>query len=127
MQRTDLIFGVVSLCVLAGCTVEAEVVPHAEGDVTTTEIEEEVAVAIADLPAAVRAAALAAVPGIELEEAEQETEADGMHYCVHGTAAGVFYEVEIAPDGTLLSIEEGDDDEDGEGDDDGDHEDGDDD
>ena len=122
MQRTDLILGVVSLCALAGCTVEAEVVPHVEGDVTTTEIEEEVAVAIADLPAAVRAAALAAVPGIELEEAEQETEAAGMHYCVHGTAAGVFYEVEIAPDGTLLSIEEGDD----EDEDDGDHDDGDD-
>ena len=122
MLRTDLILGVVSLCALAGCTVEAESVPHVEGDVTTTEIEEEVAVAIADLPAAVRAAALAAVPGIELEEAEQETEADGMHYCVHGTAAGVFYEVEVAPDGTLLSIEEGDD----EDDDDGDHEDGDD-
>lgn len=77
----------------------------------TCDSEEEVAVA--DLPAAVSAAALSAVPGGTIVEAERETEAGVVVYEVEvETAAGEF-EVEVSEAGEVLEVEaEDEDDED---------------
>ncbi|MCB9914188.1 MAG: PepSY domain-containing protein [Planctomycetes bacterium] len=76
--------------------------------------ETEEVVELADLPASVREAALKAVPGLQITEAE--VEGDGI-YCVHGTNAGVFTEVEVdAKTGRVLEVETGADDEDGDDD-----------
>jgi len=87
-------------------------------------------IAIADLPAAVRNAALAAVPGIVLTKAEKETEAGRVLYSVEGSADGVDYCVEVGTDGSLIGVEQdggadaddedADDDEDEDGDEDDD-------
>ncbi len=86
------------------------------------------AVAIADLPDAVRAAAARAVPGIVLEEAEREFENGRWIYSVEGEAGGTEWDLEITPAGKVLEVEQDDDDDDDEdddddGDDDGDHDD----
>jgi hypothetical protein len=70
--------------------------------------ESEESVSLANVPAAAKAAALAAVPGLVLEEAEKEG-AD--RYCLHGTAGGTFYEVEVTASGDVSEIETGEDDE----------------
>ena len=70
-----------------------------------------------EIPAAVKKAAQAAVPGLSIKEAEKEHGKAGTVYCVHGTANGVFHECEVTPDGKVLEIEK-DDDEDDEDDDD---------
>ena len=76
-----------------------------------------------EIPLHVREAALGAVPGLVIEEAEVEDGGDA--YCVHGTAAGVFTEVEVSSAGEVLEIEQGPDDEDDD-DEEGDDDDGDD-
>lgn len=74
--------------------------------------ESEEPVALDAVPAAVLAAARAAVPGITLSSAEREVEHGATQYCLHGTVAGERVEVEISPSGAVLEIEHGDDEED---------------
>lgn len=76
------------------------------------EGDSEEAVALDQVPAALKDAAVAAVPGLVLESAEKETERGSTHYCLHGYAAGEFVEVEVGLDGAVLEIERGEDDED---------------
>ncbi len=73
--------------------------------------ESEVVISPDDLPPEVRAAALAAVPGLVITEAEEETEGGELHYCVHGTVDGDFVEVEVSADGKETAIEDEEDDE----------------
>jgi uncharacterized membrane protein YkoI len=82
--------------------------------------EGEVQLALADVPEAVRAAALAAVPGLQLTSAERETEDGELVYCLEGTANGEAIDIDVAPDGTIIEIERGEDDDDDDDDDDGD-------
>lgn len=74
---------------------------------------------LSDVPQHVKDAAIAAVPGLVLEEAEREHENGALVYEVEGKADGIEYEVEVNEDGTVLEIET-DDDEDDEDDDDDD-------
>lgn len=80
------------------------------------EMDEDRDLAPAQIPEIVRKAALAAVPGLLIELAELE--GNGV-YCVHGTADGMFTEIEVGEDGRVIDIEQGDDDDD-DGNDDGD-------
>ena len=82
------------------------------------EMDEDRDLAPAQIPEVVRKAALAAVPGLLIELAEFE--GNGV-YCVHGTADGVFTEIEVGEDGRVIEVEQDDDGDDG--DDDGDDED----
>ena len=97
--------------------VSAESAPQSAAPIRNEDGE--VVLAPAQIPQIVRNAALAAVPGFLIELAELE--GNGI-YCVHGTAAGVFTEVEVDADGHVIEIEQGDDDDDGgdDGDDDDD-------
>jgi uncharacterized membrane protein YkoI len=72
------------------------------GERATTERS----IAVADLPANIRAAAEKAVPGIVIEEAEVETENGVDVYEVEGGANGKEYEIEIGSSGEVLEIEE---------------------
>lgn len=74
--------------------------------------ENEVRIGADEIPATVRAAALKAVPGLEIKEAERETQDGKRVYCVHGYVDGEFTEVEVAADGSVLEIESGDDEDD---------------
>lgn len=74
--------------------------------------ENEQAIALDQVPAAVKKAAEAAVPGFVLESAEKETEEGALHYCLEGTAGGEAVEIEVSPDAKVLEIERGEDDED---------------
>jgi hypothetical protein len=87
-----------------------------DGDEDDDEEESEELVALAQVPQAVKKAAQDAVPGIVLKEAERETGKSGVVYCVHGTAAGEFVEVEVSASGEVLEIERGDDDDEGDDD-----------
>ncbi len=78
--------------------------------------DDEVAIAVDQLPAAVRAAALAAVPGLVIEEAARETQNGITIYDVEGEAHGKEFELEITDAGKVLEVEEDTDDDD-EGDD----------
>jgi hypothetical protein len=79
--------------------------------------DDDVEIPLDQVPEIVRRAALAAVPGIVLEEASLEIE-DGVEvYELEGEADGVKYEIEVTADGEVLEIEQ-DDGDDGEDDDD---------
>lgn len=72
--------------------------------------ENEVPVALDQVPEAIRKAALAAVPGLVLASAEKETEEGSLHYCLEGTADGEAVEVEVrASDAQVVEIERGED------------------
>ncbi|HET6202919.1 MAG TPA: PepSY domain-containing protein [Planctomycetota bacterium] len=74
-------------------------------------------IALADVPANVKEAAIGAVPGLVLTEAEIEVEDGVTVYSLEGTADGKEYEVEVASDGRVLEVEaEDDEDDDGEDD-----------
>jgi hypothetical protein len=84
--------------------------------------EHEREIPLADVPAAARAAAEQAVPGIRLVEAEVDEEHGRLVYVLEGIVNGREYEIEVTPEGEVLEIEEEgpadeDDDEDDEGDD----------
>jgi hypothetical protein len=66
-------------------------------------------IALSDVPAHVKAAALAAVPGLVLTDAETEFEDGVMIYSLTGNVAGKRHEVEIKADGTVGEIEADDD------------------
>ncbi|MFG0330081.1 MAG: PepSY domain-containing protein [Phycisphaerales bacterium] len=74
--------------------------------------EDEIEIPLDEVPDHVKDAAIAAVPGIVLEEAEMETEDGVVVYDLEGEVDGVEYEVEVAEDGTVLEVEEDDDDDD---------------
>lgn len=74
--------------------------------------ENEQAIAINQVPAAIKKAAEAAVPGFVLVSAETETEEGALHYCLEGTAGGEAVEIEVSTDAKVLEIERGEDDED---------------
>jgi len=79
--------------------------------------ENEEAVALDQVPEAIKQAALAAVPGLVLKSAEKETEEGTLVYCLEGTAGGEAVEVEVrASDASVVEIERGDDDDDGDDD-----------
>ena len=61
---------------------------------------------LADVPDRVMAAAIAAVDGIEITEAEVEDEDGQTVYELEGEANGIEYEIEVAADGTVLEVEE---------------------
>lgn len=72
--------------------------------------ENEVSVALDQVPAAIKDAALAAVPGFVLKSAEKETEEGSLHYCLEGTAGGEAVEIEVrASDAKVVEIEQGED------------------
>ena len=87
---------------------------RARGDEEDDDDEE---IALSEVPEVVKAAALAAVPGIVLEEAEREVEDGVTVYCLEGAADGVEYEIEVSAEGKVLETEV-DDEADDEGDDD---------
>jgi len=62
-------------------------------------------VALADVPAAVIAAAEAAVEGLAITEAESEVEDGQTVYELEGTAGGAEYEIEVTADGEVLEVE----------------------
>ena len=86
---------------LSNSAAPAVAVDDDDGEEEGTEID----IALCDLPQAVRATALAAVPGIVLSEAEQETEDGKLIYSIEGTANGQEYSIEVAADGTLIEVE----------------------
>ena len=96
--------------VKAGESVPAQTV---EDDDENDGDENEVAVALDQVPDAIKKAALAAVPGFVLVSAEKETEEGSLHYCLEGTADGESVEVEVrASDAKVVEIEHGDDEDD---------------
>ena len=67
--------------------------------------EEEVVVALADVPRIVLEAAQAALPGVVLTEAEMEQEDGQTVYSLSGTLDGEDIEIEISATGQVLEIE----------------------
>lgn len=82
------------------------------------EREGEKEIALSEVPAAAVAAARGAVDGITLTEAEVETEDGQCLYTLEGTAQGKEYEIEVAPDGKVLEVEQEDEADDNDGPDD---------
>ena len=73
---------------------------------------QDVNVALADVPEALKQAALAAVPGLVLTGAEREVEDGATLYSLEGMAGGEAVEVEVRTDGKVLEIERGEDEDD---------------
>lgn len=63
---------------------------------------------LAEVPAAARAAAEAAVEGIRITGAEIEEEDGRMVYELEGEANGKEYEIEVTAEGEVLEVEEDD-------------------
>lgn len=80
-----------------------------EGD---EEGDEEEAVPLEQVPEAVKQAAAAAVPGFVASSAELESEHGTRLYSLSGRADGEEVEIEVTPEGKVLEIERGDDDDD---------------
>ena len=91
------------------------VVAMAVVDADSDDGEEEIP--LDQVPANVKNAAQAALPGFVLEGAERETEDGTVVYSLEGTADGEEYEVEVSAAGKVLEIEKEDDDEDDDNDD----------
>ncbi len=70
--------------------------------------ENEVEIPLSDVPPAAMAAAEQAVPGIEIEEAELESEDGQKVYELSGTANGKEYEIEVSGTGEILEVEDSD-------------------
>ena len=125
---TSWISGVVLGCLAVSCgsvqdrsvKAQANGPTHAmvdDDDDDEGDDESEEAVALSQVPEAIKQAALAAVPGLVLSSAEKETEDGTLLYSLEGTAGGEAVEVEVrASDSKVLEIERGEDDEDGEDD-----------
>jgi len=63
---------------------------------------------LSEVPDAVMQAAMAAVEGIKIKEAEVEEEDGQTVYELEGKANGVEYEIEVSADGKVLEVEEDD-------------------
>ncbi len=123
MKSALCILGLLIGLVATGCYESAiavddtrPVVAMAAVDADSDDGEEEIP--LDQVPANVKSAAQAAVPGLILEEAERETEDGTVVYSLEGTADGQEYEVEVSAAGKVLEIEKEDDDDDGDEDDD---------
>ena len=113
-------------CLLAGCSSSQDrsvkagssaAAPVDDGDDEEEGDDAEEAVALDQVPEAIKQAALAAVPGLVLVSAERETEEGSLHYCLEGTVAGEAVEVEVrASDEQVVEIERGEDEDDGDDD-----------
>ncbi len=90
---------------------------HHEYDNDEHDGDEEHEIALSQVPQVVKAAALAAVPGLVIEEACTETENGALIYCLEGEANGTDYELEVTADGRVLEVESADDEDDEEDDD----------
>ena len=67
---------------------------------------DEVEIPLTDVPEVVLAAALDAMPGIELTEAEFEMERGQRIYELEGRLDGVEYEIEVSSAGEVIEVEE---------------------
>jgi uncharacterized membrane protein YkoI len=132
------ILGVVALITAGGCTSGQ---PSSSKDPTGSRValgaaasgdaaddgpdesdeDEGVEIALADVPDVVKQAALKAVPGFILDEAERVGEGDAAIYELEGRAGGTSYELEVTAAGVVKEIEVAD--EDDEGDDESDDQD----
>ena len=90
------------------------------GLVATSEDGDDENIALDQVPAAVRAAALNALPGFVITSAERETENGVVIYSLTGTVNGVSTEIEVSADGSSAHVEDDGDDDDHDGDDDDD-------
>jgi uncharacterized membrane protein YkoI len=124
MKRTFLLLGLLLGLPVVGCHQLS-----AEDDATTSDHaaamsqddddddaddgedvdDDESAVGLDQVPETVKAAALAAVPGLVLSSAETENEHGSLVYCLHGSVDGREYEVEVSASGEVLEIEQDDD------------------
>lgn len=68
--------------------------------------DDEVDIPMQEVPDLVLAAALDAMPGIKLSEAEYEMESGQKVYELEGKLDGVEYEIEVSSSGEVLEIEE---------------------
>ncbi len=75
--------------------------------------ENEKEISLSEVPDAALAAAMAAVDGIELTEAEVEEEDGQTIYDIEGTANGKEYSIEVTAEGKVLEVEEETEDDDG--------------
>lgn len=73
------------------------------------EEENELVIELESVPAEVIAAAQAALPGIDLTDAEYEEEDGLMVYELEGTLGIARYEIEVTPEGEVIEVEEIDD------------------
>lgn len=124
MKKTWML-GVVSGCLAAACSgtdhigtknasvsaadrslAQAQVDDEDDGD---DDGDDEQDVALADVPGAVKDAAIAAVPGLVLTGAEKETERGVVVYSLEGKVGSESYEVEVGADGKVREIESGED------------------
>lgn len=69
-----------------------------------SEEEDEQDVALNQVPPAVMKAALDAVPGLVVSEAEMEVEGNLTTYTLEGTANGTEYKIEVTAEGKLLEV-----------------------
>lgn len=76
------------------------------------EDEDDQEISLSEVPQAAKDAALAAVPGLVLSEAEKESEDGVTTYCLEGEANGAEYEIEVTADGRVIEVESEDDDDD---------------
>ncbi len=68
--------------------------------------DDEIEIPMNEVPELVLAAALDAMPGIKLSEAEYEMENGQQVYELEGELNGVEYEIEVSSTGEVLEIEE---------------------
>jgi len=88
---------------LAACLVLALAVA---GSALCAEKKQDEKIPLADVPAAVKDAAVKAVDGLTLTEAEKEVKNGAVVYELKGTASGKEYEVKVSADGKVLKTEE---------------------
>ena len=101
---------------------ETDILVAADGTLLGTEVDDEdddededdedVQVSLDDLPEAVRATLLQEAPNAEIKELELETEDGRAQYAADVVIDGQVFDIEIAPDGTLLQKEVDDEDDD---------------
>ena len=122
MKSTLRILGLMIGLLATGCDdsatgvdVTRPVVAMAAVDADRDDGEEKIP--LDQVPANVKNAAQAALPGLVLEEAERETEDGTVLYSLQGLVDGQEYEVEVTAAGKVLEIEKEDDDEDDDNDD----------
>ena len=100
-QETDI------LVAADGTLLGTEVDDEADDDDDEDEDEEEqdVLMSLEELPEAVRATLLKEAPNAEIKELEKETEDGRTQYAADVVIDGQLFDIEIAPDGTLLQKE----------------------
>ncbi len=102
MERLPVAFALMASLALAGCAVfQAE--EEDEGEEQGTETS----VALEGVPAAVRRAAEAAVPGMTVVKASKETDEGRLYFEVSGTVGGEPVDVMTTPEGEVVTVERG--------------------